>query len=425
MLVAAEAGIRLFGGDSLHAKRAELENRREAASRELEAGQSFFRWHPHYCYTLAPNWEGVQTFSHPTRLATDGRGFRNGGLDYTTVPKDEWVIGLFGGSLAFGDGIMGNENTVSAQTERFLREKTGQAVHVVNFAMPAWQYPQQLIAVERMLDGLDAVVTLDGFNELIVPYWNWWENPGERLETDFPPHFSYHLFADALSLRRAAILPKLEYESDYQPKSWRARSALYVWYRYARTLSISRHLGSRALQIGADSPSHPTPAEEGSEEEFRQFESCVRVGAAQWLRYSRMVDGVAATRQVPVVHAIQPFQYANGATAVSPAYVGKTHWSRLFLQARHPSQWYSIIRKTGAGGYAGLPASGKVWFADLSESVPPDEVNWLDYIHPSEQGARILGEQIGKHLLDAGCLQGKPPARPGVLTPDSAVQGME
>ena len=109
-------------------------------------------------------------FGHGAVATIDGRGFRNWDMP-NEKPLDEFWVGLFGSSVAFGVPATDNNATIAAALERALSAKhhTGKRVRVLNLALPGGQQPQQyfVLALHRHL--LDGVVTFDGVSELIVP----------------------------------------------------------------------------------------------------------------------------------------------------------------------------------------------------------------------------------------------------------------
>jgi hypothetical protein len=142
-LVLAEAGARILLGERAGEIARELVRARDQA-RELlvrpprEALTGMFQSHPFYGYTLKPLFEGRSAWGW--RLATDRYGFRNDpAFDFDALPEGTRVVGLFGGSAAFGWGIDGNENTLAARLEEELRARApSHPVEVVNLALPAW-----------------------------------------------------------------------------------------------------------------------------------------------------------------------------------------------------------------------------------------------------------------------------------------------
>ncbi len=110
------------------------------------------------------------------------------GDDYPLVkPDDRYVVLLTGGSVA---AQMGQNRPPPAP--KFLEEAlnanyvspTGKPFLVLNGGGGAWKQPQQTILLTLFGDVVDAVVTLDGFNEQLM------FKPGLKLRLDTPgPNF--------------------------------------------------------------------------------------------------------------------------------------------------------------------------------------------------------------------------------------------
>jgi hypothetical protein len=78
---------------------------------------------------------------------------------------------LTGGSVAAQLGQMNNPDGprfLELALNEVYRSPTGKPFRVFNGAAGAWKYPQQLILFAMFARQLDAVVTLDGFNELLA-----------------------------------------------------------------------------------------------------------------------------------------------------------------------------------------------------------------------------------------------------------------
>jgi hypothetical protein len=90
------------------------------------------------------------------------------GPEFPLGPSGEtFVILLTGGSVATQLGNL-TENGLAEVLERDY-DFEGQKVIVLNGALEAWHQPQQLINFILNVQGIDAVVTLDGYNEFFFP----------------------------------------------------------------------------------------------------------------------------------------------------------------------------------------------------------------------------------------------------------------
>jgi hypothetical protein len=398
-------------GRKLSEMREELLSRKRMAEELMRAKPGEEVWHttrhPYYGFTLTPHWEGVMTLAAPTRFSVDQYGFRNGRRDFRAIPPEDTVIGIFGGSAAFGDGIMGEENTIAGRLEGKLREKYGDRVHVFNFAVGGWHEPQQYYAMSRNLPWLDVVVGVDGFNELIVPYWNCVEAGEKAVPPDYPLFFVYWGLHGKDSMDRTfQELAFMQYLAGYRSNFPFSRSAFHILARFGATQK-------RRLRMETEkdvAPISPASREgwipeslEGGEADFERY---LRIGAEDWARHKTMTDAVVAAQGKKVWHIVQPFQFAAPNSVVDPAMPLSEGWPRLLMRARHPSEWYGILREKARERYPlsdSLPPG--VHFADLSEILPAGGDNWIDMIHPTQRGVEALAQRMFEIMVEERMLE--------------------
>src|SRR5204863_7029150 len=132
-------------------------------------------------------------------------GINNIGLFGSDFPSerrpDRFVILVTGGSVAaqFGQLIPGGPKYLEETLNASYQSPTGQPFLVLNGGDGAWKQPQAFILFAMYATSVDAVVTLDGYNEyyLFRPYTE------ERLErplsnfTDVNPFVADENFGDA------------------------------------------------------------------------------------------------------------------------------------------------------------------------------------------------------------------------------------
>ena len=106
------------------------------------------------------------------------------GDDYPVVKRtDRYVVLLTGGSVASQMA----QNWMSPPAPKYLEEElnksyvspNGKPFEVLNGGDGAWKEPQAFILFSLYATSVDAVVTLDGFNE----YYSFWPGAEERLES--------------------------------------------------------------------------------------------------------------------------------------------------------------------------------------------------------------------------------------------------
>lgn len=165
-------------------------------AKPADISHGIFCVHPYHGYTYTP-----RAVSSSPALAGgdkgpqncvnrfDRYGFRN---DEPPVnkPEGEVWIGLFGGSVAFSAGASDNAATIAGRLEAQLNEAIGREprpgvsrVRVLNLALGAGHQPQQLHVLIEHRHRLDAAITFDGHNELMVPLNNRFRLPEGFINT--------------------------------------------------------------------------------------------------------------------------------------------------------------------------------------------------------------------------------------------------
>lgn len=140
-------------------------------------------FHPYAGYVLRAGREG--DYLDGSRWRANNHGFHNlirpdgsACCDYPYLPaEDEIVVGIFGGSVGSGYAlsaqIAGSFDTLGDGRAGLW---TGKRVTVLNFALPGFKQPQQLMALSYFLNigqVFDVVIEIDGFNEAVTTYSNW------------------------------------------------------------------------------------------------------------------------------------------------------------------------------------------------------------------------------------------------------------
>lgn len=149
--------------------------------------------------------------------------------DYPYKPKaDELVVGVFGGSVATGFALDSQRSGAFAATLAKYPAFAGKKVRILNFSMPGWMQPHQLIVLSYYIalgQKFDVVLELDGFNEAVSIERNW------RLgvEPTFPADVIWGEWGRALEQRTGGASDFAGVAAEYHK-----RSAL-EWRRYGET----------------------------------------------------------------------------------------------------------------------------------------------------------------------------------------------
>ena len=399
----AELTLRLALGARAGEQAAELARGREQALQLLarppgEAQSGMFRNHPYYGYTLKPGFDGRSAWGW--KITTDRHGFRND-FDFEALPEGTRVIGLFGGSAAFGWAIDGNENTLAPRLEEALHERgAAPEVRVVSLALPAWHYPQQYIAFSRLAERLDAVVVFEGWNELFVPLSNAFDYDA-RLPPDFPWSPFYSTFVNAGGAAETfETYARLQRASQYDPHGWAAHFALYNWLRYSQD-EAARQRAAAGLKTRPDFDLFP--GEQRFADTSAGYSEAVDFGVGEYVKYARLLDGVASAYGVPVLHVIQPFRCADRALSVTLD--DAPNFARVLFREGHPGEVYGRLRERAVETYRELASDGPVQLVDLAESLPPGTGSWIDVIHPSVEGVQRTADRLADELAARGFLE--------------------
>jgi hypothetical protein len=144
----------------------------------LQVAEAVF--HPYVGYVLRATREG--NYISGTRWKANNRGFHNlisdksdACCDYPYVPdKDEIVMGIFGGSVGSGFALSAQMSQIFDKLGR-LPKWHGKKVRVLNFALPGFKQPQQLMTLAYFLNmgqQFDIIINIDGFNEAVTTFKN-------------------------------------------------------------------------------------------------------------------------------------------------------------------------------------------------------------------------------------------------------------
>jgi hypothetical protein len=363
--------------------------------------------HPYLGYVMDP------------RLSA--RGVEIAGLDRLSVelgfprnrapllqPRDprRAVIGVFGGSVADILADAGAESLREALAEApALR---GREIVVLSVAAPGYKQPQALMTLNYLLvlgAHFDAVVNLDGVNELALP-------ESELLPLGVAPFYPrgwYTRAADLapdlrLAVGRVAFLEDLRRRSadlfSLAPLRW-SRSAGLLWSLADRRLASSVAAAETAMLAR---PKGHNPQAQGPRlpEDVAARTRVVEVWQRSSLQMARLCDGLG----VPYFHFLQPNQYVPDSKPMDDAE------RKVAFRAASPmrlpvEQGYARLRAAGAE----LAAEG-VGFHDLSglfEGVR-EPIYVDDCCHLNGLGNRLLGAAVGRAMAKAPALAAPPPA---------------
>lgn len=97
------------------------------------------------------------------------------GLPFKKTSKDQFIIGIFGGSVAMHFWEYELQHHVVAKTLQALPQFQNKDIVVLKLCNPAHKQPQQLLTLNYFLSvgqELDMAINIDGFNEVAASYLN-------------------------------------------------------------------------------------------------------------------------------------------------------------------------------------------------------------------------------------------------------------
>jgi hypothetical protein len=318
--------------------------------------------------------------------------------------EHDYVVVLVGGSVAWG---MGN-NTAGVLKARLEADPrfAGRQVVLLNYAHHTYKEPQQLMRIAYLLSigyRPDAVINLDGVNELSLAYENWtrgtyplyphallWEKPLAAVRASAG---DLDLLAESWTLRREAerIAERSRaWNLCASSLCYRWMSGRLAWLNEERAALFERHapLESdarrfRRERLGPDSPRSPEEA----------LGLCVEA----WYQSSLSIDALCTARGAQYLHVLQPSLYDAGSKRLSE------HERALAESPRDPG-WAESLRN----GYPLLRERGKrlterrVHFFDASGVFRDVETDlYFDHCHFKKSGQELAMAEIAAAFLSA------------------------
>jgi hypothetical protein len=284
-------------------------------------------------------------------------GFLSSVEEYEALLADDYVVGIFGGSVAAGFASIGGEALMVSLEERFPHLKG--RISIVNLASAAYKQPQQVFALAQMLllgVPFDLIINLDGYNEVTFGG----RDAANGYHPVFPGSAHFKSIADIAggdaSGETIAIAAAILTERDAAVK-------LTQWFgdSFLRHLEFANVLGGLLLQrhhrraVELEVRLEALARESaGTSQAFRQRdppcedEGCMVLVADLWERASRLMTQLARGAGAEYLHVLQPNQYVEGSKILSDveranyyqpegtdAYLVRVGYPRLQERGRH------------------------------------------------------------------------------------------
>jgi len=330
-------------------------------------------------------------------------GFRSRIRDYREVPDSDFAVGIFGGSVASNLACIAGRDL--AERLAALRPELAGRVQVLNFSEGGFKQPQPLAVLAQMqLLGvpLDAVIELDGFNEVVFGGTNAKSGVHPLFPSLFHTQTLLELTRSEISGELVAALAEIaraRRRAAARGERWRESplraSALLQAALGARSLRDDR----RASELEAALQSQPPARGDALLAALpdaclasREEGACAEQIAALWLRASLAMRRLALGAGAVYVHALQPSQYLEGSKRLTPrererAYRPEAEWPRLARGG------YPLLQRAGESlrrqGVAFEDLTGI--FREVSDTLYVD-----DCCHLNRRGNRILALRLAE-----------------------------
>ncbi len=314
------------------------------------------------------------------------------------------VVGIFGGSVA---DIL---TEYGADALRATLEEApafrGREIVLLSLAAPGYKQPQALMALNYLLvlgAHFDAVVNLDGVNELALP-------ESELAPLGVAPFYprAWHARAAQLSPELLRSLGRVAHLEEVR----RERALLFsrVPLRWSLTAGLTWSLLDRRLAARAAAAESVLLERRGRYDpqahgpRLASDDDVQSRAVSVWQHSSRQMARLCASLGIPYFHFLQPNQYVLGAKPMGAAE------RRIAFREDSPmrlpiERGYARLREAGAA----LAAEGVAFndssnvFVDVAEPAYVDDCCHLDVL-----GNRLLGTAIGRAMASAPALATPP-----------------
>lgn len=325
--------------------------------------------HPFWGFQANPDLSGVNNF-----------GFKEEESLPYSPKKNEFVIGLFGGSVA----LINYQNLKTILEGASKKLRCERQLKLINFALEGFRQPSQLNISSYFLDSLDATVNLDGNNEVTA-------TRSAGLPADYPEfyHDLYAVSPEKLEALNAAY-------------AWEKRKAQWAFFtlRYPVLLKsdLLFFLSLRALAFFEKQKWTNMVMAEKASPDFghnqKEWEK-MQDGLQSWERFTRRQHQMAQVSKVTSFFFIQPSQYSPD----GKKFTAQEKAAALYPDASRVEMHRKIFEALRFSGLRLQEEGLKVFdlmslFANKSETVYVDTC-----CHLNEFGNQILAQEISRILI--------------------------
>ena len=322
--------------------------------------------HPYYGYVLDP------------RIGTANKhGFVGRENQIQSADPEKAVIAILGGSVAVSFASDDSARDVLKSQLNKVQAFQNKNIVIVNLANLAFKEPQGLLVINEILSRgghVDALIALDGFNEIALP--EAFGNVDSGISPFYPMHWRQFATESTLGVRIQVALifskPILRYFV----------TANLIWRVIdARLAKADSSFEDRRVFLGPDA-------------EYATRRRLYMDIAAHWGRSSVLLNNIMAAQGGVYFHFLQPNQYVTGSKPLTE------HENEVAISPTSP------FREPVEIGYPYLRAMGEslrnagVWFEDLTAVFADvDQEVYVDNCcHINKEGNVILAKAIAAAL---------------------------
>jgi len=274
---------------------------------------------------------------------------------------------------------------------------------IVRVALGGYKQPQQLMALTYFLSlgaDFDIVINLDGFNEVALP-------PNQNIPRGVSPSYprSWHWQSNAImSNQTKSIVGRMGFLRDARIYfASMVNGSVFRFSNIANTIwlaadgVLARAIGQKQRELNSSIDENSNSYERsGPKYSYESDPAMYRDLASYWSLASQQMAKLCEANQIMYWHFLQPNQYVMGTKILSEEEV-EIAFNPDSPYKKHAEQGYSALVEAGDE----LAKSGNQFhdltmvFKDITESVYSD-----DCCHLNEHGNEILGETIGRLMLE-------------------------
>ncbi len=340
--------------------------------------------HPYFGYAMdRPETMGVGSDQHPIQKRGEGR----------------FVVAVTGGSVA----NQVRSVLADALRDEFASRGIAREPVVVGLAIDGFKQPQQWATIAYFLSlgaEYDAVVNIDGFNDVVLPIvdnhergvFPWYPRSWDSFVNRRPSQ------TQVLGAGEIAYLR--ERQRKLVDRTRRSTLGLSATVGLVRAAELERSVGRVAeIQQALLAERTELPFEaSGPRESVDDIAQLYDRAATLWARSSILMHDLLASRGTTYVHVLQPNQYVEGTRTLTD------EERRKAFDPNHP--------------YAGVAARGYPYLFEAADDVRKAGVDYFDATrvfadidqpiysdtccHVNRRGKRIFADEVARHILDHG-----------------------